>query len=134
MDVRAEFRRLAEGQPCLSLIAQRYWYAGQLEDEANVLFLQTGEDRWLRFFFDCGVFFVRVEEEPSLLDGVGEPLNFTAADLSARHGFEGRLVEAVEFEEVPGGGALRLRFAGGGTLVVRNADDRSTASFEPPVA
>ena len=92
---QAEFRRLVEGKPCLSLIVQRYWYDGQLEDEANVLFLQMAEDRWLRFFFDCGVFFAREEEEPSLLDGVAEPLKFTAADLSARHGFEGQRVEVV---------------------------------------
>ena len=99
-----------------------------------MLFLQTAEDRWLRFFFDRGVFFARVEEEPSLLDGAGEPLKFTAADLSTRHGFEGQRVEVVEFGETAGGGTLRLRFAGGGALLVRNADDRSTARFEPAVA
>ena len=130
----SEFRRLAMGQRCLALIVQRYEYAGELVDDANVLYLQVGDTQWLRFFFDGGYFFCRVEPELTLAELAEDDMKFTGTDLGAQHNLVGRRIAGAEFTELPDGAELHLEFEGGTTVVLRNAADHSTVSIKTPVA
>jgi len=128
------FRRLAVGRRCLALIAQRYEYEGELVEEANVLFLQVGAAQWLRFFFDAGQFFCRVESKLTLAEFAEEGMKFVPTDLSARHHLVGQRIEQVEFGEFPDGAELRIAFEHAAILVLRNASDQSTVDITSPVA
>ena len=130
----SEFRRLAVGQRCLALMAQRYEYGGELVEEANVLYLQVAHTQWLRFFFDNGYFFCRAEPELTLEEFAEDNMRFTGVELAAQHNLLGRRIEAVEFSEVPTGATLRVKFEHGATLVLHNANDHSTVSIDTPVA
>ena len=130
----SEFRRLAIGQHCLALIAQRYEYAGELVEDANVVYLQVADTQWLRFFFDSGYFFCRVEPKLTLAEFAEDEMRFTGVDLATQHNLVGRRIEAAEFTELPDGAELRLEFERGATLVLRNAADHSTVTIKTPVA
>ena len=134
VNARTEFRRRAVGQRCLALIAQRYEYAGELVEDANVVYLQVAETVWLRFFFDGGEFFCRVEPELTLTEFAEDDMKFTGADLGAQHSLVEQRIEDVQLLEFAEGGELRIDFEGGATLVLRNANDQSTVTITTAVA
>jgi hypothetical protein len=118
----------------LALIAQRYEYAGELVEDANVVYLQVADAQWLRFFFDNGYFFCRVEPTLTLAEFAEEDMKFTGTELAVQHNLVGRRIEAAEFTELPDGAELRIDFERGATLMLRNAADHSTVTISTPVA
>jgi hypothetical protein len=116
-------------QECRALIAQEYWYRGELISDANVLFLRLQNDTWHRFLIDAGVVFwstVAAPEAPEEDSGYRHPHK----DIGVLYGLVGKRLSTVSTADLPGGGELRLDFDGGETLILRNIDDCSKLVFE----
>jgi hypothetical protein len=129
----AEFVRLLEGQECRALLTQEVWHRGALSDLLNVLFLQVGDGRWARFFFDAGAFFWR-EAGPVAVTG-GEPeWEYRIVDVGSRLRVSGQRIARVEFVQPDPGCARLVIFLERGRLILDNADDRSRLAFVETVA
>jgi hypothetical protein len=110
-----------EGQVCTGLLAQEYWYRGELVDEATVLFLRLDEPVWHRLVIDAGVVFWKTVEMPDRPPDY-EDHSCRHVDIAGQHGLAGRRLSAIETIDLPGGGALRLRFEGGTSVVLHKHD------------
>jgi len=115
-------------QVCDALLVKEYWYRGELASEANVLFLRLN-DVWHRFFIDAGVVFWKTVEAPDPPADEAEH-SFRLTDIGAGHGLMGRRLSAIEAIDLPGGGALRLAFEGGPTIILNNQNDASRLIVE----
>ncbi len=117
-----------EGQVCEALLLQAHYYRGALVDEASSLFLKLQDRLWHRVFIEAGVVFWH------RVDGLDSPdqdrHHYTLTDLAAAHGLAGQRVTGVTVADVPSGGALRLAFAGGPTVVLSHVDGRSHVAVE----
>lgn len=128
MSDEERFRQLVIGSVCKQLICQQYWFEGRCSDEANVLFMQTGRGKWLRFLFDCGEFFWRMEATPSLPEEaqMTGQYAYPIVDLTGRCGVADHQVVDLSFYELPRGRGLKVVFSEGKALIVENSDDRNT--------
>src|SRR5437764_3808780 len=116
-------------QACRALIAQEYWYRGELVSDANVLFLRLEDDIWHRFFIDAGVVFWKTaaaREAPKEDDDHHYP----HTDIGVLYGFTGKRLSNVSTADLPGGGELRLDFDSGEAIILRNVDDCSKLVVE----
>jgi tetratricopeptide (TPR) repeat protein len=99
------------GEVCEALLQQAHYYRGQLVNEANVLFLRlAGRAGWHRIFIEAGVVFWHTVEALDSPDA--DRHHFTVTDLGVVHGLVGRRLVGLTTADVPGGGELRLLFAG----------------------
>ncbi|HXH82618.1 MAG TPA: hypothetical protein VNN07_06780 [Candidatus Tectomicrobia bacterium] len=116
------------GRVCEALLVQAYYYRGRLVSDANALFLRVAGGGWHRIFIDGGVLFWQA------VDGLDSPdqdrHHYALSDLAAAHGLAGKRVVDVATADLPGGGALRLRFAGAPTVVLTHEDGRSRVGVE----
>ena len=118
------------GSSCDELLCQQYWYAGELADEADVLWLKLA-GKWYQLFFDAGVVHWR--------DQAGEPevrvssedglLAYPLVDLAARFGLNGRVVSDTSLVETDEGEAFSLVFDQAGTLTFVNLGDRTQIRY-----
>src|SRR5258706_16435246 len=121
MSDEGAFRQLLISSVCEQQLAQQYWFEGRCIDEANVLFMRIDSGNWLRFLFDCGKLFWRIEATPSLLDPaeVTGKYAYPLVDLTGRFlGTDRRAVD-VSFYELTGGRGPKISFSGPNTVSVR---------------
>jgi hypothetical protein len=123
----AEFIHLLEGQECRALLTQEVWHQGVPSDLVNVLFLQVGDGRWARFFFDAGAFFWR-EAEPRAVT-FAPAWEYRIVDVGSRFGVHGQRIARVEFVQPDPGCARLVIVMERGRLILDNADDRSRLAF-----
>jgi hypothetical protein len=116
-------------QPCRALIAQEYWYRGELVTEANVLFLRLADVLWHRFFIDTGVVFWKTVDEPDAPYEEGDH-RYPHRDIGVLHGRIGKRLANIRTIDLPGGGELRLEFDDGKAIIVHDIDDCSTLAVE----
>ena len=128
MNEPAEFVRMLEGQECRALLTQEVWHRGVPSDLVNVLFLQVGDRRWARFFFDAGVFFWRVAAAEAVTGGEPE-WEYRLVDVGARFRVAGQRIARVEFVQPDPGCARLIIVLERGRLILDNADDRSRLAF-----
>ena len=126
------FRQLLIGSVCKQLICQQYWFEGRCSDGANALFMQLYRGGWVRFFFDCGEFFWRMEATPSSPDDLQMtgPYAYPVVDLTERCGVADHQVLDLSFYELPRGRGLKIVFSEGKAMIVENSDDHNTAGCE----
>jgi hypothetical protein len=131
MEDRAGFIEILKGKICLGLVGQQYFWNGELVNDCGLLFLQISEDVWVRFFFDAGVFFWRIEAQSEVAQFDGE-YEWQLKYLGSKCKVLGRRIEAVGFEGNEGGqiNQLSIHFAPNVVLCLRNVDDRSQFSCE----
>jgi|KBSMisStaDraftv2_1062788.scaffolds.fasta_scaffold161704_3 hypothetical protein len=113
------FAQLISGKAVRRMLAQEYWYMGQIHDPVNVLFAELDDESWARFFFDAGVFFWSTVQSPTLPDS-NETHQYSLRDL----GCSGT-VEAADLVESFDAARLRIHFADGRVLELNNSQDRS---------
>ena len=103
------------------LIAQEAWFAGELDDEANVVWICVG-GAWHRLYFDGDV--VNWRTTPQGPEGHREefPLN----DLGAKHGLAGATVTSCDGAAIEGGASVALALATGTTITFRHRYDTTT--------
>lgn len=116
------------GERCAALLLQAHYYRGQLVNEANALFLQLANGAWHRLFIEAGVVFWHTVDGLDSPDG--DRHHYTVTDLGAAHGLIGRTLADVSTVDVPGGGELRLHFAGAARVMVRHVEGRSRVVVE----
>jgi hypothetical protein len=118
------FARALEHQRVLDLAVQECWHQGRLSAPANVVFLRVAPERWLRFFFDAGVFFWRTIEAPdtpAAADGFEYRIVQAAPECVGRT-VSTVVVTAPDRDTV----VLTISFAEGGQLILQNRDDANT--------
>ena len=112
------------GKTLEHLIAQESWFEGELDDEANVVWLCV-DGAWHRLYFDDDVVFWRSAKEGPRHDsetGEGFPLN----DLGEKHALAGQALAACHGDAIEEGAAVSLAFASGKTITFRNRYDTTT--------
>jgi hypothetical protein len=115
-------------QRCSALLVQEYWYQGELEDEANVLFVRL-DDRWHRFFIDAGLVFWKSVESPDLPPSAADH-SYRVNDVGSAYDLKGKRLAQIEAVDLDGGGAIRLAFEGGSLVILENRNDRSRLRIE----
>ena len=118
------------GSSCEALLCQQYWYAGELADEADVLWLKLA-GQWYQLFFDAGVVHWcdqegEPEAKPNSEDGL---LSYPVVDLAARFGLKGRVISDTSLVETTQGEAFSLAFGQAGTLTFVNLGDRTEIRY-----
>lgn len=116
-------------QVCRALIAQEYWYRGELVSDGNVLFLRLEDGVWHRFSIDAGVLFWKTVEAPDPPEEDRDH-RYPHKDIAKLHGLTGKRLSTVSAADLPGGGELHLGFEGGNAVVLRNVDDCSKLVVE----
>lgn len=118
------------GLICDELLCQQYWYAGEIADEADVVWLKLA-GTWYQLFFDAGVVHWREQEtEPEVRDGADDGLlAYPLVDLAARFGLKGRVISDTSLVETSEGEAYSLAFQRTGTLIFVNLGDRTQIRF-----
>lgn len=109
------------GKTLESLIAQEAWFDGELDDEANVVWLCV-EGAWHKLYFDDDIIFWRNAKEGPDSNGSEFPLN----DLGVKHDLAGQSLAACNGDRIENGSAVSFAFAGGKTVTFRNRYDTTT--------
>lgn len=126
MAVEEEFKRQLHGAVVTELIRLEYWFEGELESEVNVLFARVKDDRWIRFFFDAGVFFWREVAIPDVPETQGPyswrllPAHLPGLRLSST-------VDEVAFigDEGQMPRSLAVSLSNGSGFTLQNIDDQN---------
>ena len=106
------------------LIAQEAWFEGELDDEANVVWLCV-DGGWHRLYFDDDVVFWRKAKDGPAHDGE-DGAEFPLNDLGEKHALAGQALAACHGDAIEDGAAVSLAFASGRTITFRNRYDTTT--------
>jgi len=121
-----------KGCVCTRLVCQQYWYNGELEEEANVTFLQVDGKQWHSFLIDCGEPFWKVVDKPDEWNtSPAEEFHYPQVELTERWGLFGRTIQAVKFVEIGMASEFRVLFAGDIALVLHDENDNNTLFVRP---
>jgi hypothetical protein len=123
LDVVGTWPRFA-GKTMNQMFAQESWFDGELDDEANVVWLQV-DGAWNRLYFDSEIVYWKTESSgpppmPSAPENAG---GFALSDLGVKHGVAGQPIASVDGAWVENASEVSLRFDGGATLTFRNRFD-----------
>jgi hypothetical protein len=125
LDVNGEPPAL-RGTTLQELLVQSFWYDGELEEEANVVFLKS-DDAWNRLYFDCGIIFWRPDNrEPQAYDfrnDDGTVSEFRIRDLGRERDLVGQQLEDYSMEPVDGGSQVTFRMQDGTCFGFENVND-----------
>ena len=118
------------GSICDELLCQQYWYAGEMADEADVVWLKLAGN-WYQLFFDAGVVHWRAQDhEPEMRAGSDDGLlAYPTVDLGAQLGLKGRVVREASVLQAAEGDAFSLAFQQAGTLTFINTGDRTQIRY-----
>lgn len=109
------------GKTLEHLIAQEAWFDGELDDEANVVWIGI-DGAWHKLYFDDDIIFWRNAKEGPGAQGEEFPLN----DLGQKHALAGQALTACDGDAIAPGSAVSLAFANGKTVTFRNRYDTTT--------
>lgn len=109
------------GKTLERLVAQESWFEGELDDEANVVWLCV-DGGWHKLYFDDDVVFWRKASGGPDQHAAEFPLN----DLGAKHALAGQALAACNGDTIEEGTAVSLAFASGKTITFRNRYDTTT--------
>lgn len=109
------------GKTLERLIAQEAWFGGELDDEANVVWLCV-DGAWHKLYFDDDIVFWRTAKEGPGARGEDFPLN----DLGEKHALAGQALAACNGDRIENGSTVSLAFAGGKSITFRNRYDTTT--------
>jgi hypothetical protein len=131
-DMKAEAELTVHGTPpqlaslsCDELLCEQYWYRGELEEPANVIYLRFAS-QWHRLAFDNGIVFWRTQSE--------RPAPYTMPDLEAetkldnlgaRLRLAGRILDAYRSRAVPGRCEVEFLIERGVKVLFRNIGDHT---------
>lgn len=95
LDINGKIPALT-GLVCQELLCQQYWYKGQLEEEANIIYLKFG-DVWHRLYFDCSMIFWRSNDStPVNYQLKDEGYNYPIVDLAQKFDLKGVMFGATK--------------------------------------
>ena len=129
VNTEQRFSDLVKGKICVEVSRLEYEHEGTVSP-CTVVFMRVGPDKWLRFFFDAGVFFWRLVETPDetrkengfLYRVVGVPEATPQPQEIQRALFKGSEGDPVR--------ALLLEFQNGSKLRLVNAKDENALFIE----
>ena len=115
-----------DGQVCESVLAEEYWYMGNLGEPANVVWIRCS-GIWHRLCFDFGIIFWRRSTDgprPYTMPELDGEVRIT--DVGTMLGLIGDVIIRYDMQSIPDGSEVCFRFASGKNLVLRNVNDRTT--------
>ena len=126
LDVVGTWPALA-GKTIGQLIAQESWFEGELDDEANVVWIQIAET-WHRLYFDSdAVFWTTKPDGPRTTSAASDEVpEFPLNDLGVKHELIGQEIKSCDGNWTDGTSAVTLRFENGKALTFRNRFDTTT--------
>jgi len=129
LDVVGPWPKFA-GKTMNQLFAQESWFEGELDDEANVVWLQV-DGAWNRLYFDSEIVYWKTESSgpPPMPSTPDEAAGFSLRDLGTKFGIAGRPIASVDGGWVEEASEITLRFADGATLTFRNRFDTTSVSL-----
>ena len=119
-----------QGKTLEQLIAQQSWFEGELDDEANVVWLQISGE-WHRLYFDSeAVYWSTASSGPRLPEGDADAPDFPLNDLGAKHDLIGQAVTQVDGGWADQTSTVTFHFENGKALTFRNRFDTTTVRLE----
>ncbi|WP_148261962.1 hypothetical protein [Methylomonas methanica] len=109
------------------LIAQEYWYKGELVEAANVLWLKVS-GKWHRLYFDYGIVFWRESnEEPHYVKpDANEDYDYPLNDLTEKYNLYGKTIESCEGAVIAGGSQVVFKFVNSKTIIFKSINDSTS--------
>lgn len=121
-----------QGKTLEQLIAQQSWFEGELDDEANVVWLQIGGE-WHRLYFDSdAVYWTTASSGPRIPEGDTDAPDFPLNDLGATHHLIGQTVTHLDGGWNENASMVTFRFENGKSLTFRNRFDTTTILIDQP--
>ena len=130
MSPEASFSARIKGTRISEFIRMEYSFQNELVSEVSVLFAHLGEDSWIRFFFDAGVFFWRevIVPETPYIEGAH---SYALHPIQLQCSGDDAIVQKVEFTGQEGttkrSASLLLR--AGCVLKLKNENDENSFSI-----
>lgn len=120
LDIVGEWPEL-DGKTLNRLVVQESWFEGELDDEANVVWLEVDGDCY-RLYVDGEVVHWR---STSRLPRAGDTENpdFRIIDLGENHGLAGQAIASCEGNPLDSGVEIKLAFESGRTIAFVNRFD-----------
>ena len=113
------------GRRCVKLLCQQFWHSGVLATDVNAIIMNLEDGSWHKFFFDSSVlFWKQAQLSPAFDTLITDEFHYPSVDLCARFPLCGLTVEQVSPLDCGNHvSELRIRFAGGHVLVLREVAD-----------
>jgi len=119
-----------KGSICTALVRQEYWYQGELDEQAHILYLQVDNIQWHRFLIDQPVLFWKVVNSPDEWNTKpNDEYHYPQYEIAASSGLYGRVIEGMEISDEPTNSRLQIRFSGGARLVLQSEGYHSTLAI-----
>ena len=117
-------------QVCEALICQQYWYQGKLEQEVDALFIKVKE-HWHRLYFDAGIVFWRIQEEPpeSVESQPTDPFVYPLIDMSEKYDIKNCIITDYATEPILEGAQVSIVFENKGSLIITHSENRTALRF-----
>ena len=113
------------GQVCESLLAEEYWYEGELSSPANVVWIRIS-NAWHRLAIDNGViFWRRSADSPKEYTMPELNAEVRIADIGKALRLTGELMVGYNARRISGGSEIEFGFGTGKRLLFRNVDDQT---------
>jgi len=118
-----------QGATLQELLVSSFWFAGELAEEANVVYLKA-DDVWHRLYFDCGIIFWRPETGPpesyDFRNDDGTLSDVRVVDLGRdRNLVVGSRIDAYTMEPVDGGSRVQFRMSDATCVGFENLNDNT---------
>ncbi|MET0116583.1 MAG: hypothetical protein ABW090_04100 [Sedimenticola sp.] len=119
------------GATCEELLCQQYIHNGQLEDEADVVFLKIA-GQWHQLYFDGGVVHWRMQDDEPEQRVVAEDdvFSYPLVDLGDSYGIKGQMFSDCQVMETDDGETVTLTFETGSQLLFQNIGDSTAIGFK----
>ncbi len=124
-----------QGKELKRLVVQEFWYDSQLEEDANVIYLQIG-DVWHKLYFDWGKIFWKKTKEQEIKiepfeDDSGIQNQFLLRDIGKEMNLEGKIIKAIEMDADSDSAKVKIIFGCGSTIYFESIGDSTTLRTEP---
>ena len=109
------------------LIAQEYWYQGELDEAANVIWLKIS-GKWYRLYFDYGIVFWRESNEKPIYvkPETGEDYDYPLNDLTEKYNLSGKRIDSCEGSVITGGSQVVFKFENGQEIKFESINDSTS--------
>jgi len=113
-----------EGKPFETFIAQAYWCESELQEEANVIWINQ-QGLWHHLCFDEDIVFWRIMDEgPKYTPPKEEDIwDFPLEDLNKKHELEGQVLESIEHKITEANASVEFKFSNGLSLKIVSQND-----------
>ena len=109
------------GKVCESFVKQKFWHNGEQTEGVNVLYLKIENEKWHRFFFDCGVLFWKEVDAPDIWNTTSaDEYHYPQIEIGQEKGLNYVVIEGIKAIDAGEWPELYIAFSNGISLVLRD--------------